>query len=191
MNKAVLVLLAVPCASGSSMGNLPHGIGEKVVEFCVSSRWGFSCFDASATGSRAVIARAGIAGLGKMVGRSALATVGVVVVREAFRDIDELRRSKGVALQRLLDGPVLPSAAMAPAVGGSEAAAPTETAAADADVNVAEPAEGTLGSKLAPVEEQPADAAAQSPVAGQAAAGAGAGGAGEAASSRAAAGARN
>ena len=173
----VLLLLALPCASTTS---LPHGLGEKVVEFCVSSRWGFSCFDAAS--SRGLVARAGVAGLGKIAGRSALATMGLFVAREAVRDINELRRSKGVALQRLFDGPVVApltaaaaaapvtaaAAAGAPAVEGSSAAAaePTDTAAegssssSDASASAAEPAEDTLGPHSEPAASARPGAAA-------------------------------
>ena len=172
----VLLLLALPCASTTS---LPHGLGEKVVEFCVSSRWGFSCFDAAS--SRGLVARAGVAGLGKIAGRSALATMGLFVAREAVRDINELRRSKGVALQRLFDGPVVAPltaaaaaapvtaavAAGAPAVEGSSAAAaePTDTAAegsssSDASASAAEPAEDTLGPHSEPAASARPGAAA-------------------------------
>ena len=172
----VLLLLALPCASTTS---LPHGLGEKVVEFCVSSRWGFSCFDAAS--SRGLVARAGLAGLGKIAGRSALATMGLFVAREAVRDINELRRSKGVALQRLFDGPVVAPltaaaaaapvtaavAAGAPAVEGSSAAAaePTDTAAegsssSDASASAAEPAEDTLGPHSEPAASARPGAAA-------------------------------
>ena len=172
----VLLLLALPCASTTS---LPHGLGEKVVEFCVSSRWGFSCFDAAS--SRGLVARAGLAGLGKIAGRSALATMGLFVAREAVRDINELRRSKGVALQRLFDGPVVApltaaaaaapvtaaAAAGAPAVEGSSASAaePTDTAAegsssSDASAIAAEPAEDTLGPHSEPAASARPGAAA-------------------------------
>ena len=172
----VLLLLALPCASTTS---LPHGLGEKVVEFCVSSRWGFSCFDAAS--SRGLVARAGVAGLGKIAGRSALATMGLFVAREAVRDINELRRSKGVALQRLFDGPVVAPltaaaaaapvtaavAAGAPAVEGSSAAAaePTDPAAegsssSDASASAAEPAEDTLGPHSEPAASARPGAAA-------------------------------
>lgn len=94
----LLVLLALPCVSHASQ--LPPAV-ENAVDFCISSRWGFSCFDASTT-SRGVIARAGMAGVGRMVGRGALATMGAVVARETWVTMKELQQNKaGMAHQSL------------------------------------------------------------------------------------------
>eukprot|EP00964_Phaeocystis_antarctica_P127535 scaffold91192_cov54-Phaeocystis_antarctica.AAC.2 len=94
----LLVLLALPCVSHASQ--LPPAV-ENAVDFCISSRWGFSCFDASTT-SRGVMARAGMAGMGRMVGRGALATMGAVVARETWVTMKELQQNKaGMAHQSL------------------------------------------------------------------------------------------
>ena len=94
----LLVLLALPCVSHASQ--LPPAV-ENAVDFCISSRWGFSCFDAS-TSSRGVMARAGMAGMGRMVGRGALATMGAVVARETWVTMKELQQNKaGMAHQSL------------------------------------------------------------------------------------------
>jgi hypothetical protein len=120
MTGRLLLLLALPCACDAS--KLPPAV-ENAVDFCISSRWGFSCFDAS-TSSRGVIARAGMAGVGRMVGRGALATMGALVARETWVTMRELQQNKaGMAHQTLrqwlMDGPLPPtSTATAPAPAG-------------------------------------------------------------------------
>ena len=120
MTGRLLLLLALPCVCDAS--KLPPAV-ENAVDFCISSRWGFSCFDAS-TSSRGVIARAGMAGVGRMVGRGALATMGALVARETWVTMRELQQNKaGMAHQTLkqwlMDGPLPPtSTATAPAPAG-------------------------------------------------------------------------
>ena len=147
----VLGLLALSRVCHASQ--LPPAV-ESVVDFCVSSRWGFSCFDAS-TSSRGVIAKAGMVGMGRLVGRGALATMGAVVARETWVTMIELRQSNGVALKRL-NAPMPPPAAAAAA---STAAEPMLAADVVADAVVAGPT-GTEGAGPGPSTAAPVDGAA-------------------------------
>ena len=132
----LLVLLVLPCVCEASQ--LPPAV-ENAVDFCISSRWGFSCFDAS-TSSRGVIARAGMASMGRMAGRGALATMGVVVARETWVTMKELKQNKaGMAHQTLrqwlMDGPLPPpTSATEPAPAGITTGPilPTDPVLADA-----------------------------------------------------------
>ena len=136
MTARLLVLLVLPCVCEASQ--LPPAV-ENAVDFCISSRWGFSCFDAS-TSSRGVIARAGMASMGRMVGRGALATMGVVVARETWVTMKELQQNKaGMAHQTLrqwlMDGPLPPAkSATEPAPAGITTGPilPKDTVLADA-----------------------------------------------------------
>ena len=89
----VLRLLWLPCLCGAA---LPRVL-ETIPEYCISSRWGFSCFEARA----GPLARLGALHVRQMVGRSVLATAGLVVGREIIRDCAEnrrlLRQTRGLA----------------------------------------------------------------------------------------------
>ena len=115
-SRRLLVLCALTCVCVAT--KLPPAV-ENAVDFCVSSRWGFSCFDASASG-RGMMARAGLANFGRMVGRGALVTMGAALARETWVTIKELQQSQaGMAhpaealRQWLLEGPLPPATAAA------------------------------------------------------------------------------
>ena len=89
----LFVLLLLPCLCSAA---LPRVL-ESIPEYCISSRWGFSCFEARA----GPLARLGALQVRQMVGRSVLATAGLVVGREIIRDCAEnrrlLRETRGLA----------------------------------------------------------------------------------------------
>jgi hypothetical protein len=154
--RRILVLCALTCACVAS--KLPPAV-ENAVDFCVSSRWGFSCFDASAS-SRGVMARAGLANLGRSVGRGALVTMGAVLARETWVTIKELQQSQGgrahpaAALRQwLMEGPLPPATATAAAAPAGVTTGPAVEAAvapdAVPDSVAAEPAEPTPAAEAA------------------------------------------
>lgn len=146
-----LLFALAPCVCGSA---LPRVL-EIIPEYCISSRWGFSCFEARA----GPLARLGALHVRQMVGRSVLATAGLVVGREILRDCAEnkrlLRQTRGLAgiegiaasvvLGRADDEPAPPAAevtdepspsvesSMEPDVPMPFTADPQDTAAADPD----------------------------------------------------------
>ena len=155
-SRRLLVLCALTCVCVAS--KLPPAV-ENAVDFCVSSRWGFSCFDASASG-RGVMARAGLANVGRMVGRGALVTMGAALARETWVTIKELQQSQaGMAhpaealRQWLLDGPLPPATAAAAAAPAGVTTGPAVEAAvapdAVPDSVAAEPAEPTPAAEAA------------------------------------------
>ena len=154
--RRLLVLCALTCVCVAS--KLPPAV-ENAVDFCVSSRWGFSCFDASAS-SRGVMARAGLANLGRSVGRGALVTMGAVLARETWVTIKELQQSQagrahpGAALQQwLMEGPLPPATAAAAAAPAGVTTGPAVEAAvapdAVPDSVAAEPAQPTPAAEAA------------------------------------------
>ena len=158
VSRRLLVLCALTCVCVAT--KLPPAV-ENAVDFCVSSRWGFSCFDASASG-RGMMARAGLANFGRMVGRGALVTMGAALARETWVTIKELQQSQAgmahpaVALRQwLLEGPLPPATAAAAAAPAGVTTGPAVEAAvapdAVSDSVAAEPAEPTPAAEAAGV----------------------------------------
>ena len=154
----VMRAFALALLASLSGASLPPRPLEKVAEYCVSSRWGFSCFDAARS---EVFARAGRQAVRRFVGRSALASFGLVVGREILRDVNENRRllvsSKGLAA---LEGPE--TAAML-GVQPQLEETPEESRASDGEAAEAEAdADAAADAEAAPVDPQPADDAGTS-----------------------------
>jgi hypothetical protein len=127
------ILLLCLLSPGASAGKLPAAAVAEFAEYCVSSRWGFTCFAPSG----AATAAAGREVLKMMMARSLVGVAGVVVAREILRDVRELPR---YAREGMLADVTLPGAVVVRA--SSERAA---SAAAPADLHTKDGAEQVEG----------------------------------------------